>query len=85
MHTRLVSLGATALTLCACSAMNPDTPASTTKPAAPANPREADAVSALVSLGYKPSDAQHAVTAAGKSLGAEAKVEELVRAALRSA
>src|SRR5262245_55127065 len=38
MHTRLVFLGATALILCACSAMNPDTPASTTKPAAPANP-----------------------------------------------
>jgi len=54
------------------------------QPATPANPREADAVAALVSLGYKPADAQHTVIAAGKTLGAEAKVEELVRAALRS-
>ncbi|MCG3150450.1 MAG: Holliday junction ATP-dependent DNA helicase RuvA [Verrucomicrobiae bacterium] len=52
-------------------------------PAPPANPREADAAAALVSLGYKPADAQSAVTVAGKSLGTSASVEELVRAALR--
>jgi Holliday junction resolvasome RuvABC DNA-binding subunit len=42
-------------------------------------------VAALVSLGYKPADAQRAVAAAGKALGPAAPVEELVRAALRSA
>lgn len=55
-----------------------------TQPAPPSNPLEADAVAALLSLGYKPADAQRTVAAAGKSLGASASVEELVRAALRS-
>lgn len=54
-------------------------------PAPPSDPKVADAVAALVSLGYKPADAQKAVSAAAQSLGDGAVVEELVRAALRSA
>ena len=49
------------------------------------NPKLADAVGALVSLGYKQADAQKAVAAAGEKLGAAANVEQLVRAALRNA
>ena len=37
MHTRLACLGATALVVCGCSAMNHDTSASTSKSAAPGN------------------------------------------------
>ncbi|MCX7886315.1 MAG: Holliday junction branch migration protein RuvA [Verrucomicrobiae bacterium] len=48
------------------------------------DPKSADAVLALVSLGFKQSDAQKAVSAAVQRLGATATVEELVRAALRS-
>jgi Holliday junction DNA helicase RuvA len=53
--------------------------------AAPLDPRLSDAVLALVSLGYKQADAHKAVTAVADKLGAKAGVEELVRAALRSA
>jgi Holliday junction DNA helicase RuvA len=49
------------------------------------DPRMADAVLALVSLGYKQMDAHKAVLASAEKLGAKANVEELVRAALRSA
>jgi len=53
-------------------------------PAKPtADPKWTDAVLALVSLGYKQSDAQEAVLAASQELGAGASVEALVRAALR--
>jgi holliday junction DNA helicase RuvA len=44
-----------------------------------------DAVLALVSLGYKQMDAHKLVLAATEKLGPKATVEELVRAALRSA
>ena len=44
-----------------------------------------DAVLALVSLGYKQMDAHKAVLAAAEKGGPKASVEELVRAALRSA
>jgi holliday junction DNA helicase RuvA len=44
-----------------------------------------DAVLALVSLGYKQMDAHKAVLAAAEKAGPKATVEELVRAALRSA
>ncbi len=44
-----------------------------------------DAVLALVSLGYKQMDAHKAVLAATEKAGPKANVEELVRAALRSA
>ncbi len=50
--------------------------------AAPSNPRLADAVLALESLGFKTADAQRAVQAAATKLGDGASVEELVRAAL---
>jgi Holliday junction DNA helicase RuvA len=45
--------------------------------------KQADAVQALISLGYKQSDAQKAVVAAAEKLGMDAAVEELVRTALR--
>jgi Holliday junction DNA helicase RuvA len=54
-------------------------------PKAAADPKVADAVLALVSLGYKQADAQKSVTAAAEQLGATANVEALVRAALRGA
>jgi Holliday junction DNA helicase RuvA len=44
-----------------------------------------DAILALVSLGYKQMDARKAVLAAAEKLGPAANVEQLVRAALRSA
>jgi len=50
---------------------------------APRDPQQADAVAALVSLGYKQADAQKAVAAASETAGSEVTVEELVRAALR--
>jgi Holliday junction DNA helicase RuvA len=54
-------------------------------PAPPRDPRLSDAVAALVSLGFKLADAQKAVLAAAERLDPKAGVEELVRAALRSA
>jgi Holliday junction DNA helicase RuvA len=55
-------------------------------PQPPTDPKQADAVLALVSLGYKQADAQRAVaTASATVAGKELSVEELVRAALRSA
>ncbi len=53
-------------------------------PSAPPDPRLSDAISALVSLGYKLADAQKAVLAVAGRLDANTSVEELVRAALRS-
>ena len=53
-------------------------------PSPAADAKQADAVRALVSLGYKPADAQRAVAAAAGA-GAGLSVEELVRAALRNA
>jgi Holliday junction DNA helicase RuvA len=53
--------------------------------AAPADPRLADAILALVSLGYKQVDAHRAVVAVAGKLDAKATIEELVRAALRNA
>jgi Holliday junction DNA helicase RuvA len=52
--------------------------------AASVDPRLADAVLALVSLGYKQVDAHRAVVPVAEKLGAKASVEELVRAALRA-
>jgi Holliday junction resolvasome RuvABC DNA-binding subunit len=43
----------------------------------------ADAVSALMTLGFKQSDALTAAKAAQAMLGAEASVEELIRASLK--
>ena len=53
--------------------------------AAPSDPRHADAVLALISLGYKQVDAHKAVLAVAEKLGAKASIEEIVRAALRGA
>jgi holliday junction DNA helicase RuvA len=50
-----------------------------------ADPRLADAISALVSLGYKQADAHRAVASVAGKLDAKATIEELVRAALRNA
>jgi len=47
------------------------------------SPKLADAVLALVSLGYKPADAHKAVSAVAEKTGTQASVEELVRAALQ--
>jgi Holliday junction DNA helicase RuvA len=53
--------------------------------ATPEEQKLTDAVLALVSLGYKQMDAHKAILIAAEKLGAKANVEELVRAALRSA
>jgi Holliday junction DNA helicase RuvA len=47
------------------------------------DPKLADAILALVSLGFKQADAHKAVVAAAEKTGPKATVEELVRAALR--
>ncbi|MFA5969693.1 MAG: Holliday junction branch migration protein RuvA [Sphingomonas sp.] len=52
---------------------------------APAAGAAADAVSALLNLGFRPGDAQAAVAAAEEELGADAKLDALVRLALRKA
>lgn len=53
--------------------------------AAPAGGAPADAVSALLNLGFKPAEASNAVTAAADELGANASLDALVRLALRKA
>jgi holliday junction DNA helicase RuvA len=53
--------------------------------AAPAGGASADAVSALLNLGFKPAEASAAVGAASEELGAGATLDALVRLALRKA
>ena len=53
--------------------------------AAPAGGHAQDAVSALVNLGFRPSEAAAAVARAEAELGAEATLDALVRAALKKA
>lgn len=56
------------------------------QPAAPATSRTAvadDVHSALINLGYRPKDAENAIDAARKELGADAEFSALLRAALR--
>jgi Holliday junction DNA helicase RuvA len=53
--------------------------------AAPAGGASADAVSALLNLGFKPAEAGNAVSAASDELGAGATLDALVRLALRKA
>ena len=43
----------------------------------------ADAIAALVNLGYRPTEAHGAVTGAARTLGTEAPVEALIRAGLK--
>ncbi len=57
-------------------------PSTAGAPAAPAG-AAADAVSALVNLGYSRADAFSAVAQAAKRLGAEAKIDALIRAGLQ--
>lgn len=52
---------------------------------APAGGAQADAVSALLNLGFKPAEASNAVGAASDELGAGATLDALVRLALRKA
>lgn len=54
-------------------------------PAAPAGGAAADAVSALLNLGFKPAEASTAVNAANDELGDGATLDALVRLALRKA
>jgi len=53
--------------------------------AAPAGGASADAVSALLNLGFKPAEASNAVSAANDELGPGATLDALVRLALRKA
>jgi Holliday junction DNA helicase RuvA len=53
--------------------------------AAPAGGAAADAISALMNLGFKPAEASTAVTAASDELGPGATLDALVRLALRKA
>ncbi|NQU10060.1 Holliday junction branch migration protein RuvA [bacterium] len=65
--------------------VGPGTPlAAIGRAATAADQRLADAVLALVSLGYKQADAQKTVLAVAAKAGAQAGPEELVRAALRA-
>ena len=50
---------------------------------AAAGTANADAVAALVNLGYRPTEAHGAVSGAARTLGAEAPVEALIRAGLK--
>lgn len=52
-------------------------------PAAPAGSHSADAVSALLNLGFRPADASAAVAQAETELGPEASFDALVRVALK--
>jgi holliday junction DNA helicase RuvA len=54
-------------------------------PAAPSGGHSADAVSALLSLGFRPSEASAAVAKAESELGPDASLDALVRSALRNA
>jgi Holliday junction DNA helicase RuvA len=54
-------------------------------PAVPAGSHSADAVSALINLGFRPAEASSAVGKAEAELGPEAGLDHLVRAALKKA
>ena len=58
-------------------------PAAASAPAAAPRGAAADAVSALVNLGYSRSDAFSAVNQAAQRLGAEARIDALIRAGLQ--
>ena len=58
-------------------------PAAASAPAAAPKGAAADAVSALVNLGYSRSDAFSAVNHAAERLGAEARIDALIRAGLQ--
>ncbi len=54
-------------------------------PALPAGSHSADAVSALINLGFRPAEASSAVAKAEAELGPEANLDALVRVALKKA
>ncbi|MGO8915174.1 MAG: Holliday junction branch migration protein RuvA [Stellaceae bacterium] len=58
-------------------------PAAASAPASAPKGAAADAVSALVNLGYSRSDAYSAVNQAAQRLGAEARIDALIRAGLQ--
>ncbi len=58
-------------------------PAAASAPASAPKGAAADAVSALVNLGYSRSDAYGAVNQAAQRLGAEARIDALIRAGLQ--
>lgn len=60
-------------------------PGGTTTAAAPATGASADAVSALLNLGFRPAEASGAVAAANEELGDGAGLDTLVRLALKKA
>ncbi len=61
----------------------PALPGAIQAPVAAGGAANADAVAALVNLGYRPTEAHGAVTGAARSLGADAPVEALIRAGLK--
>ena len=61
----------------------PALPGAIQAPAAAGGGANADAVAALVNLGYRPTEAHGAVTGAARALGADASVEALIRAGLK--
>ena len=61
----------------------PALPGAIQAPAAAGGGANADAVAALVNLGYRPTEAHGAVTGAVRALGADASVEALIRAGLK--
>ena len=61
----------------------PALPGAAAMPAAGAVAADADAVAALVNLGYRPTEAHGAVSGAVRTLGPDAPVEALIRAGLK--
>ncbi len=61
----------------------PTMPGAAAMPAAAGGAADADAVAALVNLGYRPTEAHGAVSGAVRTLGPDAPVEALIRAGLR--
>ena len=61
----------------------PAAPGAAPMPAAAGGGANADAIAALVNLGYRPTEAHGAVSGASRSLGDEASVEALIRAGLK--
>lgn len=61
----------------------PAMPGAAAMPAAAGGAADADAVAALVNLGYRPTEAHGAVSGAVRTLGPDAPVEALIRAGLR--
>ena len=61
----------------------PALPGASSLPAAAGGAADADAVAALVNLGYRPTEAHGAVSGAVQALGADAPVEALIRAGLK--